>query len=410
MSEQTFRMNRYVRHGRLLVGSVAAVGFVAKMVLAARTRGPADVYFFWAFAQHIEKVGPVRIYAHPMPRLPVYNHPPLAGWMLLGLDRLSRLGVEFGTLIRTPACLADFAAALLVFEIVRRRRSVRTAVACGIGVTLSPVLIPASGYHGNTDSVAVTLALAAAWLLADRRKPVAAGVVAALSISVKFVPVVALPVLVVAAWRGGRREFTRFSAALGAVLLVVWGPVLATVPGALRANVLEYKGGNFRLWGIVKFAEWLGFSNESIAVLRGPGHFVVVLVCVAAGVWPAWRRPDRAPLAVAITLGVLLLLSTASGVQYLAWPVAALFAIGFWEGLAYSVLAGVLASWVYTIQKPTRWTYDQQVLGAWAWAALLVGVVSGYAAVFRSRERGPDAPAPNPAATVPAPSVPLEVR
>ncbi|GAA0609074.1 glycosyltransferase family 39 protein [Streptomyces crystallinus] len=409
MSAQTFGTNQYVRHGRLIVGAVAAVGFLAKMVFAARTRGPADVFFFWAFSQHIEKVGPVRIYAHPMPGLPVYNHPPLAGWMLLGLDRLSRLGVEFGTLIRTPACLADFAAALLVFEIVRRRRSVRTAVACGIGVTLSPVLVPTSGYHGNTDSVAVTLALAAAWLLADRRTPLAAGVVAALSISVKFVPVVALPALLVAAWRTGRREFLRFSAGLGAVLLVVWGPVVATVPGALRANVLEYKGGDFRLWGIVKFAEWLGFSHASIAELRGPGHFVVVLLCVAAGAWPAWRRPDRAPLVVAITLSVLLLLSTASGVQYLAWPVAALFAIGFWEGLAYSVLAGVLASWVYTIQKPTRWNYDQQVLGAWAWAALLVGVASGYAAVFRSRER-PGAPAPHVATTVPAPSAPLEVR
>lgn len=399
MSAQTFGMNWDVRRGRVLVAAVAAVGFLGKMVLAANTRGPADVYFFSQFARHIEKVGPIRIYAHPMRGLPVYNHPPLAGWMLLGLDRIARLGIEFGTLIRTPACLADFAAALLVFEIVRRRRTVRTAVACGIGVTLSPVLVPASGYHGNTDSVAVTLALAAAWLLADRKSPLAAGVCAAVAVSIKFVPVVALPALAVAAWRGGRREFARFSAGLTSVLLVLWGPVLLTVPGALRANVLEYKGGNFRLWGIVKFAEWLGFTNESIAVLRGPGHFVVVLICVAAGVWPAWRRPERLPLAVAVTLSVLLLLSTASGVQYLAWPVAALFAVGFWEGLAYSVLAGVLASWVYTIQKPTRWTYDQQVLGAYAWAALLLGIASGYRAIFADRTARPGeaavhAPAP----------------
>ncbi|GAA1352984.1 hypothetical protein GCM10009612_12750 [Streptomyces beijiangensis] len=347
------------------------------MTLAATTGGPADVRFFRGFARAIDQVGPVRIYEHPMPRLPVFNHPPLAGWMLLGLSELSGRVADFGTLIRFPACLADFVSSILVFEIVRRRRSVRLAVVCAVGVTLSPVLIPTSGFHGNTDSVAVMFALFAAHLLADRKSPLAAGVFAALSISVKFVPVVALPALVIAAYRGGRRPFLRFCAGFGAVFLLVWGPVLVTAPLALKDKVLDYEGGPFRLWGLVRFAVWLGASEPVIGFLRGDGHFVVVLVCVAAGVWLAWRRPAELPAVTGLTLGLLLLLSTASGVQYLAWPVAGLFVVGLWEGLGYSLFVGALASWLYTVHRAVTWNSVELVVGAVGWLILALGIASG---------------------------------
>lgn len=180
---------------------VAAIGLLVRMLIAANTPGPADVRIFQGFAKAVSVYGPVRIYEQPLPGLPVYNHPPLVSWMLLGLNELDELGIPFGTLIRSPASIADFFCTLIVFEIVRRRRSLRTAVGCGIGVALSPLLIATSGYHGNTDAVAVAFALAAAYLLADRRSPLAAGVAAALSISVKFIPVVVIPALFVVALR-----------------------------------------------------------------------------------------------------------------------------------------------------------------------------------------------------------------
>jgi hypothetical protein len=373
------------RRGVSGVALVAAVGLVAKMMLAASTDGPADVRFFRGFARNIAEVGPVRIYEHPMPHLPVYNHPPLAGWILLVLNELSGRVADFGTLIRFPACLADFVTSILVFEIVRRRRSVRTAMVCGIAVTLSPVLIPTSGFHGNTDSVAVMFALAAAHLLADRKSPLAAGVCAALSISVKFVPVVALPALVIAAFRGGRRPFLRFASGLGAVFLLVWGPVLVTVPLALKEKVLEYEGGPYRLWGLVRFADWLGASDAVIGFMRGDGHFLVVVACVAAGVWLAWRRPAELPAVVGVTMGLLLLLSTASGVQYLAWPVAGLLVIGPWEGLVYSLFVGSLASWVYAVHRAVRWNSVELAVGAVGWLILALGVASGIRKVLTAR-------------------------
>lgn len=384
-----------MRRARAVVIGVSTLAFAAKMVLAALMRGPADVRFFDAFAAAIAQVGPVRIYEHPMPRLPVYNHPPLASWMLLGFDELEKIGIAFGTLIRTPACVADFVSAVLVFEILRRRRSLGTAMACGIGCALSPVLFATSGYHGNTDSVAIMFMVLAAYLLADRRAPLAAGVAAALAVSVKLIPVVAVPALVVAALRTGRPAATRLCAGFTAVALLLWGPVLATVPVPLREKVLEYEGGRARLWGFVRFADWAGASDSFILALHSDFHFVIVLLCMAAGAWLAWVRPTAPAYAVALSLTLLLLLSTGSAVQYLAWPVVGLCLFGLWEGLGYGVVVGIVTVCVYSGASAVRWNDWALHLAEAGWLLLAAGIVSGLRRVLgEPPARAPDEPVP----------------
>ncbi|MCS0636015.1 glycosyltransferase family 39 protein [Streptomyces sp. LP05-1] len=376
-----------VRKARIVVLVVAALAFAAKMALAAATRGPADVRFFWGFARAIARTDPVHVYAEPLTWLPVYNHPPLASWMLLVLHELAVNGVPWTSLIRFPACLADFVTVLLVFEIVRRRAALRTAVSCALGAALCPVLVATSGYHGNTDSVAVMFAFAAAHLLADRGRPLAAGAAAALCVSVKLIPVVAVPLFFAAAWRAGRPVFTRFTAAAGLLFLAVWGPVIAAVPGPLKAKVLEYAGGDFSFWGVVRFARWAGVPEEYVQLLRGPGHWLIVAAVMATGVWLVRRRPAELPVAVAVVLGLLLLLSTASGVQYLAWPAAGLFVIGLWQGLAYGVVVGGVTASVYTGQRPVHWTLTEMAFGALGWLVLAVCVATGVRRVLTAARR-----------------------
>ncbi|MGA4798571.1 hypothetical protein [Streptomyces lavendulocolor] len=397
MNVRMSSLSRDVRKARIIVLAVALVAFVSKTALAAHTRGPADVRFFWGFARAIARTDPIRIYAEPMPWLPVYNHPPLASWMLLGLEWLAQQGVPWRPLIRFPACLADFVTVLLVFAIVRRRAlRLRTAVFCAVGAALCPVLVATSGYHGNTDSVAVMFAFAAAYLLVDRGRPVAAGLAAALCISVKLIPVVAVPLLFAAALRaGGRPVLLRFTAGFTALFLTVWGPVVATVPGGLKANVLEYAGGNFSFWGIVRFARWADVPEPYVQLLRGDGHFLIVAAIMAVGVLLVWRRPADAPHAVATTLGLLLLLSTASGVQYLAWPAAGLFVIGLWQGTAYGLVVGAVTASVYSGQRPVHWTDTEMAFGALGWAVLAVCVASAVLTALRAGRR------PAPAAVLP---------
>ncbi|MFF8612446.1 hypothetical protein [Streptomyces sp. NPDC015350] len=387
-----------VRRARTAVLVVAAAGLLTRMLIAANLPGPADVRIFHGFAEAIVRHGPIRIYEQPLPGLPVYNHPPLAGWLLLGLNELEELGIPFGTLIRSPASIADFFCALLVFEIVRRRRSVGAALACGIGVAVSPVLIATSGYHGNTDAVAITFALAAAHLLVDRKAPLAAGVAAALSISVKFIPVVVLPALFLVALRAGRPALVRFCAGFAALTALVWGPVLMTVPQNLRENVLEYAGGGHRLWGLVRFAELSGLPEPAIAYIEGDGHFLLVLACMAAGAWLALLRPARLPAVVAVTMGLLLLLSTASALQYLTWAAAGLFVIGFWEGAAYGCLLGLTAVLGYQGRSAVRWSETVLHLGEAGWVLLAACLAVGIRKILAGP---PGTPPENPDGRVP---------
>ncbi|MFH8516468.1 hypothetical protein ACH4CE_15380 [Streptomyces gelaticus] len=377
---------------RAMVLIAAVAGLVTRMLIAANMPGPADVRIFHGFATAIVRYGPIRIYEQPLPGLPVYNHPPLAGWMLLGLNELSELGIPFGTLIRLPASVADFFCALLVFEIVRRRACLGAAVACGVGVAASPVLIATSGYHGNTDAVAITFALAAAHLLVDRKAPLAAGLVAALSISVKFIPVVVIPALFLVALRAGRPAFVRFSAGFAALVALVWGPVLMSVPENLKENVLEYAGGGYRLWGLVRFADLFGLPESFITFIEGDGHFLFVLVCVAAGVWLAWLRPAQLPVVVAVTMSLLLLLSTASALQYLTWAAAGLFVVGFWEGAAYSCLLGLTAVLGYQGRSAVRWSETVLHLGEAGWVVLAVGLAGGIRKILATRPEPPGQP------------------
>ncbi|MCX4396289.1 MULTISPECIES: hypothetical protein [unclassified Streptomyces] len=343
------------------------------------------------------RYGPIRIYEQPLPGLPVYNHPPLAGWMLLGLNELSELGIPFGTLIRSPASIADFFCAIVVFEIVRRRGPLGAAVACGVGVAASPVLIATSGYHGNTDAVAITFALAAAHLLVDRRAPLAAGVAAALSISVKFIPVVVIPALFLVALRAGRPALVRFSAGFAALIALVWGPVLLTVPQNLKENVLEYAGGGYRLWGLVRFADLFGLPESFITYIEGDGHFLFVLACAAAGVWLARLRPAQLPVVVAVTMSLLLLLSTASALQYLTWAAAGLFVVGFWEGAAYSCLLGLTAVLGYQGRSAVHWSETVLLLAELGWLVLAAGLVSGVRKILAARPEPPTGPPAGPA-------------
>lgn len=120
-----------------------------------------------------------------------------------------------------------------------------------------------------------------------------------------------------------------------------------------------------------------------------------MLICVAVGVWLAWVRPAQLPGAVAVTMGLLLLLSTASGLQYLTWAAAAMFVIGFWEGVAYSCLLGWTAILGYQGRSAVRWSETVLQLGTAGWFVLAICLVSGVRRILAAPPDGPRRPPPN---------------
>ena len=324
---------------------VAVIVLGLKLVVAARTAGTNDILHWTAFANAVRQYGPIRVYGANIPGS-YYNHPPLMGYVLGGVDVLRHLGVPVSFTIRAISSLADVATALIVYGLVRSRRGEMEATACGILVACSPVLFTISGFHGNTDPVFTMLTLLSVYLLTDRRRPGWAGVAIGLAIGVKIVAAVAVPTLLVYAAIQGRRFFLRFCVAAAVVLMVTWMPAIALEWSNLRVHVLEYPGLGEAQWGFMQFGHWAG-NPWWVAWTRGSGRVFVAALCATVPALAVLRRPRAAPIGVAVALCGFLALSPEFAAQYLAWAAAPLFVISLWGGIAYNASAGLLLVLLY---------------------------------------------------------------
>lgn len=381
-----------VARSRKLVLLVALVALAVKLVMAATTYGTNDVTTWNAYARAVAAVGPVRVYGYHF-TYHLYNHAPLVGYLLAIGNGLHHVGFSIGFLIRATSSVCDVLSAVLVFELVRRRRSLRDATWSGVLVAFSPVLFTVSGFHGNVDPIFTMFMLLAVWLLMDCERRVAAGVALGVALSIELVPVMVVPVLLVVAARSGRSGFTRFLAGFGALLVLIWTPAVLLELGPLRHHVLGYTGNPSRPWGIPQIAAWMG-SPSTGTWLAGPGRALVVSVSSLVPAILAFRRPELALQAVGLTMAGFLVLSPAFGVQYLVWPLCFAYLIDIRAATAYNLTAGALLVAIYS-----RWsggilwnhaysaplTQGERAAALIVWASLLVVVVRGVAITLSHR-------------------------
>ena len=348
---------------RLTVLGIAIASLSVKLVIAARTFGTEDVQTWTRFAHGVAKSGPVGVYSLDFHIIAgtIYNHPPLMGYYLEAANGLARAGIGLGFTIRAVSSLADVASALLVFELVRKRWTLPRAFVSGVVVGLSPVLFLVSGYHGNTDPLFVMLTLLGGYLLVDRDWPFFGGIALALAISVKVVPVVALPVLAVYVLRHRRDLLVRAAAGFGLTFLTVWSWALLSQPFAIMHNVIGYSGIADREWGIVELLR-TAHNQQLVQLAVSPGRTIAVAVCALVPAALVWRRADLAVEGSCWSLVALLGLSPAFGVQYLAWAAAPAFLLDLGLATAYNVLAGLLLFMIYD-----RWS------GGLPWHAMARG-------------------------------------
>jgi len=406
-TDRVVRLRRFV-----LLVAFASLG--VKLLIAATTFGTNDVFHWTEFAEGVRRVGPVAVYGQHFST--VFNHPPPIPFLLVGLNGLADLGIPFRFLIRVPACLADLGSVLLVFEILRTRRSDLSAAMVAALVAFSPVLFVISGFHGNTDPVFVFLTLLSFYLLIDRGKPVPSGVAFGLSIGVKLVPIVALPAMVASIRKP--QELRRSMAAVSATVLVTWMPTVVREFSAVRRNVFGYAGYQpLRTpWGPVLFLRSLGSPEAVLNVVVGPGRFLILLVCALLPALLVRRHPEKAMEGLALPIPLFLLLTPAFGTQYLAWAVVFVYLLEPRTATAYSFSAGVMLLWTYTVWSGGIPWYRAHArpldgvaiaLGVVTWLALLACVIQGVRivrgdvqqtsegyVVKHARRRVPDATAP----------------
>jgi hypothetical protein len=383
---------------RLVVLGIAVLATAFKLWVAAHTFGTNDVHSWYSFAEGVRLFGPVDMYGHPY--FSLYNHPPLSGRMLVAINWLvDRDVANFLFLIKVPAVLADLVMAWLVFELVRLRRPVIEATVAAALVVCSPVLVVISGFHGNTDPLFVMFALLSVYLLVVKRWAAAAGVAFALSLSVKLIPIVLVPMLLVILVRLGVRKLLTFTAGGVVVFALLWGPVILNRWTEFSRDVIGYKGIWAREWGLNQFLVWAEAPTGVTEWLIGPGRFVVLALCALLPAYIAWRRPVVfSPAAAGLALAMFLLLSPAFGMQYLVWPLAALYFINFWAATVYNIAASTFALVVYTYWnsapigewwegKGQLFREQDTVLMVITWSTLAIAMIVG---LFLLRRRNSD--------------------
>ncbi|MDX6301112.1 MAG: hypothetical protein QOF53_2326, partial [Nocardioidaceae bacterium] len=375
------------RRGAAVVAIAAVVSVLVRLCVAGSTFGTDDVHYWTEFAEGVRRFGPIGIYGHSFEAQ--YNHPPLAGWMLLAFNHLSRLGLSFSFWIRLPASVSDGVTGVLLFRLLDQCGNRRSAVLASLLFLLSPLGIIVSGFHGNTDPVFVMLAVSALYLAQVRGRAFPVGLLLALAISVKIVPVILLPLFVVHMAGRGRAHLARFVAGGAAVFLVLWVPVLLMRPAPFLTDVVGYAGNGSVEWGlpVVALTAGLGVADNP-AVLHGFSYVALGLAAAVPLLAVRGRSPETLVLRFGLTLSMFLLLSPAFGMQYLVWPLAASYLVSLRQATWYNLVASGFALFVYSLWNgamPWNWLearstpFPPQVVPVMlaCWLSLLAVVVRG---------------------------------
>jgi len=336
--------------------AAALVALALKLHIAGTTVGSNDVLAWRRFAKEVTTLGGLETYRVD----PDMNHPPFIVLMLQAIHFVDhRTALPFFFWIRLPAILADVAMLAIVawrYPPVGSRRGAALLL-----LALAPPLVMISGFHGNTDAVMVTFAVLAAVLLDQRRHPALAGIAWGMSLNIKIVPIILAPALLPAipTWRG--RFAFGVTAALTAGLPTL--PYALAEPRLLLRQILFYPSlsgqwGYTRLIGLFEEHGWAAAVDE---LARDWGRLLLMVAIMAVSLWQArYARQTSAFWRCGAVFATFFALTPGFGVQYLAWMVPWVVALGPGIALAVYGTSGLFLFEVYqTSAKSWPWWYAE---------------------------------------------------
>jgi Gpi18-like mannosyltransferase len=331
--------------------AMVGVGLLARLYGAARLQSyPFDFGTFYAWALGVANYGFGDFYSSQS----FIDYPPgymyvlgIVGWChhLLGASGNS---VTSALLLKTPAIVADFGIAYLLYHMAKERGQHWLGGFLAIGFLLNPVVWLNSAAWGQVDSVFTLVLLAAIWQLL-KQNYCWTGVFYAIAILIKpqallFGPVFLFSPLGKQAWRAWVKM-----AGYGAVTFV-----LGALPFAYKQElfwiVQLYKKtlGSYAYYSVNAFnvpamfgGNWKAMPASANAISTG----ILVAIVIGAGLF-AWFMRGRAGLAAFLSLFMILtvfLFAFKMHERYLFPALALIPLVGIWtrDGRWLFVLAFV---------------------------------------------------------------------
>ncbi len=265
-----------------------------------------------------------------------FIHPPAMVNGLRGLGALQdATGLPLRFWLRLTCTLADLGTLVVVWMKFGATRDASLVTL----MALCPISILISGFHANTDPIMVFFLVAAVFLL-ERRRVAWAGIMFGIAASVKLVPILVIPAILLAL--PSLRDRLRWTSIAAVTWIALSMPYLAEDPILILRRIFGY-GSATGLWGFYMLASL--FKGTALSFLYdayAPAAKWIALLAVAA--LPVATKVLRVRLCLFEQCGMIvflfLFLSPGFGVQYLAWTVPWLVVLGLGPMAGYYVVAG----------------------------------------------------------------------
>jgi len=331
-------------------------GFIAlllKLLLAASTAGTNDARTWEHDLTTLRTVGFAELYrsgvqyespdGRPSQRQ-AFIHPPAV------LHALRIFGNRFW--LRAACAIADAGTLVLLWRMFPSRGEL-------LIIALSPISILISGFHGNTDPIMMFF-LVATVFFADRGNFARAGIAFGLACSVKLIPLIFAPAILLCL--PGLRPRLKWLAASAVVWFALSLPYMAQEPLLILRSMLGYSGAT-GLWGF------------SLITSHADDSAIKWIALLAASSLPLMKR--RLFEQCGLIAFLFLFLSPGFGLQYLAWTVPWTVMLQRRAMLAYHAIAGGAALAIYAAasQNTSAGVYADLLNPAHFPVLILMGII-----------------------------------
>jgi len=335
----------------LLVFLFALVIFGIKQFFSWRVYGTNDVTYWIGFSNIIAEYGTFNIYS----LVRIYNHPPVVSWLLKVLHFLaikSRLSFPF--LLRSLPILCDFASIFIIWPLLKKFK-VKNIVPIAIICAINPINFFISGFHGNLDTVFIFLVLLAVYFLHDD-KIILSGLIYGLSMCVKIVPIILVPVFLF--FLKGKEKKAIFILSFLTVLFLAFVPYLIYDFHSLLRNIFFYsslKG----IWGLGHIFLSLMRNENAGNSIRVLAHTLFklhisygIIIFFAINIFLSYvlmfRKKSNLLEGIFLIFCFFLVITPGFGVQYLSWLSFLAIMVFPILGTLYGICGGLFLFRVYS--------------------------------------------------------------
>jgi hypothetical protein len=345
--------------------SAAALALVLKIYLSLTTFGTNDVRTWQSFLNNIIQFGGIGTYQRPGIFGDPFNHPPFMIHVLKTLGYLSDLsGLPFPFWLRLPAIIADIGSLWLLSKM-------KTPPLMLFLFALCPASILISGFHGNTDPVMISFVLLSLYVIDSKGYTWLAGLAFGMALNIKVVPLIFAPAIAFYL-REPKKIAEFFGASVGTVFLCSL-PYALLDPIIIARKTLGY-GSTYNRWGwpiILSFAFpsplKLPFTSYNGRLLH---HFLftyfryALLTIIIFLSWQMNRHRSTLPslfIQFGFIVSLFLALTPGFGMQYLAWLIPFVIALGTYRTVSYYLTSGAYLFATYSFWSDGNWYYADSI-------------------------------------------------